>query len=93
MERFDLKKFCSTVEKNKITYAYVVPPVILQLINSPHATRHNLRSLRMLMSAAAPLSVEIIDILRTQLGLKVRQAYGLSETSPTTHMQVGIPDN
>ncbi|KAK5008042.1 hypothetical protein LTR39_005264 [Cryomyces antarcticus] len=41
----------------------------------------------MLNSGAAPLTKEIVDAVHSRLKLKVKQGYGLSETSPTTHTQ------
>ena len=45
-------------------------------------------SIRMLVSGAAPLTRDLVDAVRNKLKVKVKQAYGLSETSPATHIQV-----
>lgn len=91
MQRFHFDTFCRTVQDQRITYAYVVPPVILELVSNPRVSEYDLRSLRMMLSAAAPLATELIHALREKLDLSVRQAYGMSECSPCTHMQVCIP--
>lgn len=90
MPRFNLDKFCSAIQKHQITYAYVVPPLILELVQNPHVQHYDLRSLRMMLSAAAPLAVELIHALQEKLDLSVRQAYGMSECAPCTHMQVSV---
>jgi acyl-CoA synthetase (AMP-forming)/AMP-acid ligase II len=41
----------------------------------------------MLNSGAAPLTKELVDTAYARLGIPIKQGYGLSETSPTTHMQ------
>jgi hypothetical protein len=41
----------------------------------------------MLNSGAAPLTRELVEQLQKRLPLPVKQGYGLSETSPTTHIQ------
>ncbi|KAF3159406.1 hypothetical protein TWF751_000778 [Orbilia oligospora] len=87
MERFDLEKFCQLVETYKVTFAYVVPPVVLGLAKHPIVAKYNLSSIRMMNSGAAPLTSEIQDALFNRLNLKTKQGYGLSETSPTTHAQ------
>ena len=43
-----------------------------------------------MLSAAAPLALELIQTLHQKLNFSVRQAYGMSECAPCTHMQVGI---
>lgn len=91
MARFNFDKFCSTIQRHQITYAYVVPPIILELVSNPRVQQYNLNSLRMMLSAAAPLAVELIHALHQKLDISVRQAYGMSECAPCTHMQVRQP--
>lgn len=87
MQRFDLSDFCRIVQDNKITIAYIVPPVALALAKSPVVDKYNLKSLRMLNSAAAPAPKDVIREIHRRLGVPVKQAYGLSETSPGVSAQ------
>jgi 4-coumarate--CoA ligase len=87
MPKFDIEKFCSHIENLNITFAYVVPPVVLMLGKSPVVSKYNLSSLRMLNSGAAPLTRDIVEAVWNRLKVPVKQGYGLSETSPTTHTQ------
>ncbi|RDW76943.1 hypothetical protein BP6252_04996 [Coleophoma cylindrospora] len=87
MSKFDLENFCRHIQHYKITMAYVVPPVLLQLAKSGIVDRFDLSSLRMMSSGAAPLSRELVDAVYKRLRVPIKQAYGLSETSPTTHSQ------
>ncbi|KAF8534024.1 hypothetical protein BDD12DRAFT_783981 [Trichophaea hybrida] len=87
MDRFDLDKFCQLVQEYKITYSYVVPPVILLLAKSPAVLNYDLGSLRMLNSGAAPLTRELVEAVWDRLKIPVKQGYGLSETAPVTHAQ------
>ena len=88
MPKFDLENFCTTIQNNKITYAYVVPPVVLLLAKHPMIDKFDLSSLRMLNSGAAPLTRELVEAVYERLKVPIKQGYGLSETSPTTHTQV-----
>lgn len=87
MTKFNLGRFCSIVESRRVTLAYVVPPVVLALASSPVVKRYDLSSLRMIMSGAAPLSIELIKRLYDKLKIPVRQGYGLTETSPAAFSQ------
>ncbi|KAI5821260.1 hypothetical protein BZA77DRAFT_340682 [Pyronema omphalodes] len=87
MERFDIEKFCKLVQEYKITYSYVVPPVVLLLAKSPVVTKYDLSSLKMLNSGAAPLTSELVQAVWDRIKVPVKQGYGLSETSPVTHTQ------
>lgn len=90
MSSFDLPTFCALIQEHKITYTYVAPPVVLHLAKSPVVAEYDLSSLRMITSGAAPLTKELIYAVHKRLGTEVKQAYGLSETSPVTHMQVCV---
>ena len=87
MAQFDLEKFCATVQEQKVTFAYVAPPVVLLLGKHPIVDKYDLSSLRMLSSGAAPLTQELVNTVYQRLKIPIKQGYGLSETSPTTHMQ------
>ncbi|KAL8806185.1 MAG: hypothetical protein Q9182_001460 [Xanthomendoza sp. 2 TL-2023] len=87
MAQFNIERFCAIVQDFKITYAYVVPPVILLLSKHPAVDTYNLTSLRSMNSGAAPLTHELVDAVYQRIHCPVKQGYGLSETSPTTHMQ------
>jgi long-subunit acyl-CoA synthetase (AMP-forming) len=87
MAKFDLDRFCQHIQTHKITYTYAVPPVILMLGKSPIVDKYDLSSLRMLKSGAAPLTKELTDAVYKRLHIPIKQGYGLSETSPTTHTQ------
>jgi len=88
MPRFDIEDFCKIVQRDKITFAYVAPPVVLLLSKNPIVDKYDLSSLRMMNSGAAPLTRELVDSLWSRKKLKVKQGYGLSEASPTTHVQL-----
>ncbi|KAI4225672.1 MAG: hypothetical protein LQ349_007019 [Xanthoria aureola] len=87
MAKFDIEKFCANVQNYKITFAYVAPPVILQLSKHPIVDKYDLSSLRMMNSGAAPLTYELVEAVYKRIKVPVKQGYGLSETSPTTHSQ------
>ena len=87
MQRFDLKDFCRIVQDDGITIAYIVPPVALALAKSPVIDSYNLKSLRMLNSAAAPAPKEVIEGIYRRLGVPTKQAYGLTEASPSVASQ------
>ncbi|KAL8727106.1 MAG: hypothetical protein Q9166_006293 [cf. Caloplaca sp. 2 TL-2023] len=87
MAKFDIERFCAIIQDFKITYAYIVPPVVLLLSKLPIVDKYDLSSLRMMCSGAAPLTRELVDAVYKRINKPVKQGYGLSETSPTTHIQ------
>ncbi|KAH7136888.1 hypothetical protein B0J13DRAFT_625510 [Dactylonectria estremocensis] len=87
MPKFELDKFCSYIQDLKITIAPVVPPVALLLGKHPIVANYDLSSLRMLSSGAAPLTKELVETVWQRIKVPIKQGYGLSETSPATHVQ------
>ena len=88
MPKFDIQTFCGTIQREKITFAYLVPPVLLLIAKHPCIDNYDLSSLRMCNSGAAPLTKELVEQVNKRLPLPIKQGYGLSETSPTTHAQL-----
>ncbi|KAF7925427.1 uncharacterized protein EAE97_010508 [Botrytis byssoidea] len=88
MKSFSLPTFLSLIQEFKITYTYVAPPIVLHLAKSPVVEEYDISSLGNIVAGAAPLSRELIHMVKARLGVGVRQAYGLSETSPVTHIQL-----
>lgn len=87
MQRFDLQAFCQTVQREKITFAYIVPPVALTLAKHPLVDSFDLSSLRMMHSSAAPIAINLIETIYRRLKVPVKQGYGLSEASPSVALQ------
>ncbi|HEY7258634.1 MAG TPA: AMP-binding protein [Gaiellales bacterium] len=92
MARFDLAAFLETVERHRITRAFLVPPILLALAKHPLVDRHDLSSLQVIVSGAAPLDPGIARAAATRIGCRVIQGYGLTETSPVTHLPPEGPD-
>ena len=63
---------------------------MLALAKHPAVDRYDLSSLEVILSGAAPLSGELQQAVETRLGCRALQGYGLTETSPVTHV---IPDD
>jgi acyl-CoA synthetase (AMP-forming)/AMP-acid ligase II len=85
MPRFDLEQYLALSEQYRATFAYVAPPVVLALAKHPSVARHDLSSLRSVMSGAAPLDAELAQACAARLGCEVVQGYGMTEASPVTN--------
>lgn len=87
MQKFDIEKWCAHVQNYRCTFSYIVPPVVLLLGKHPVVDKYDLSSLRMMNSGAAPLTQELVEAVYSRIKVGIKQGYGLSETSPTTHSQ------
>jgi len=85
LPKFDLEQFLGTLQEHRITYANVVPPIVLALAKHPVVDKFDLSALVTVFSGAAPLGQELATACSSRLGANVRQGYGLTETSPVTN--------
>jgi acyl-CoA synthetase (AMP-forming)/AMP-acid ligase II len=85
MAKFELGAFCSLVEQYKVSVVMLVPPIALLLARDPIVDKYNMSSLHLVISGAAPLGPDLERDLAKRLKTNVTQAYGLTESSPTTH--------
>ena len=63
-----------------------MPPVVLAMTKQPLVEAFDLSSLRMIFSGAAPLSESLARACSARLNCDVVQGYGMTETSPCTHI-------
>jgi long-chain acyl-CoA synthetase len=92
MERFDLETLVGVIQKHQATVLHLVPPVLLALANAPGLEPSQFRSVRYALSAAAPLAPDVARRVEQRLGVRVIQAYGLTETGPASHHSPLEPD-
>ena len=86
MPRFDMAQFLSFIQQYGITKMHLVPPIILGLAKHPLVDQYDTSSVRMITSGAAPLGESLATAAAARLDCTVVQGYGLTETSPVTHI-------
>ncbi|KIY63213.1 AMP binding protein [Cylindrobasidium torrendii FP15055 ss-10] len=89
--RFDPEQFCANIQRYRVAFCLLVPPIMNMLARHPVVEKYDLSSLQVIISGAAPLPVALTKIVRGRLrSLKcfapIVQGYGLTETSPVTHL-------
>lgn len=90
MSRFDPVGFCANIEKHKITFSCIVPPIFIGLVRHPATMKYDLKSLKFLTSGAAPLGGPLVKAVREKLAsvgalVEVTQGYGLTYVPFSSH--------
>jgi acyl-CoA synthetase (AMP-forming)/AMP-acid ligase II len=85
MQRFDLDEFLKAIEKHRITFAFIAPPIAVALAKHPLVDQYDASSLSTIVSGAAPLDAELGNAVARRMGVQVIQGYGMSELSPVSH--------
>uniref|UniRef100_A0A2S2NIC6 Luciferin 4-monooxygenase n=1 Tax=Schizaphis graminum TaxID=13262 RepID=A0A2S2NIC6_SCHGA len=85
LKYFDEELFLKSIEVQKISILFVVPPLMIFLAKHPLVDKYNLSCLKVIYSGAAPLSLNIENEVINRIGkgkqLKVFQGYGMTELS------------
>jgi long-chain acyl-CoA synthetase len=87
LPRFDLKEVMETIKATQPTYFPGVPTMYVAVNNFPNAEDYGVSSIKYCNSGAAPLPLEVIQGFEQRFGGRIREGYGLSETSPFSHGQ------
>jgi long-chain acyl-CoA synthetase len=79
--KFDAETFLQTVEKYRITHAYVVPTMMVRLLKLPKDVRakYDVSSLRYTIGTGSPCPVDVKDQMIEWMGPIFNESYGASE--------------
>ena len=83
--KFDADLLLDAITRYKPTFFPAVPTLYVALLNHPKSKETDFSSVRYFNSGSAPLPLDVIERFEELTGCVLRQGYGLSETSPTTH--------
>jgi acyl-CoA synthetase (AMP-forming)/AMP-acid ligase II len=85
LPRFELELFLHTLETYGVTFAHLVPPIVLALAQQPVVEHYDLSRLKVVLSGGAPISADLANACQERVGCRVVHGYGLTEASSTTH--------
>ncbi|MCW3156643.1 AMP-binding protein [Micropruina sonneratiae] len=86
MARFDLAEFLRIIERHRTTWVFIAPPIAVALAKHPAVDAVDTSAVKVVFSGAAPLDAALADAVAKRLGCVVAQGYGMTETSPVTHV-------
>ncbi|VVC29735.1 AMP-binding, conserved site,AMP-binding enzyme, C-terminal domain,AMP-dependent synthetase/ligase [Cinara cedri] len=85
LKYFDGDLFLNSIEAQKITVLFAVPPLMIFLAKHPLIDKYNLSSINAIYSGAASLSQDVQNDVAKRIGknkhIKVLQGYGMTELS------------
>lgn len=91
MTKFEIMGLLETIQRNKVTIAPLVPPIVLALAKNPIVEKYDLTTIRMLMSGAAPLGKDLELAFRARVPHAIiGQGYGMTEAGPVLAMCLGF---
>ncbi len=91
LPRFQLEEVLQIMQDYGVTFAHLVPPVVLALAKSPVIDKYDLSKLKTIFTGAAPLGKEVTRACVERLGCVIKQGYGMTETSPVLTLSPDDP--
>jgi long-chain acyl-CoA synthetase len=74
------------IGKFRPTFAPLVPTMFIGILNEPRLQQTDMTSIKGCFSGSAPLPLEVIRRFEDITGSTIVEGYGLTETSPVTHI-------
>lgn len=84
--RFDVNDTMKLIHKKKPTCFPAVPAIYNAIANNPKRDKYDLTSLKRCISGGAPLPVDVKKTFEKETGCVLVEGYGLTETSPVSHV-------
>ncbi|MDZ7262664.1 MAG: long-chain fatty acid--CoA ligase [candidate division KSB1 bacterium] len=84
--RFEIKQILKFINQYHPTLFPGVPTMYVAINNYPEVSKYRLSSIRVCVSGGAALPVEVQKTFEKITGGRLVEGYGLSETSPVTHV-------
>jgi long-chain acyl-CoA synthetase len=84
--RPEVRELLKLIDRYQPTEFPGVPALYIGFLKQPDLAKFRIRSIRYCLSGSAPLPVEVTRQFESLTGAKLVEGYGLSETSPATHV-------
>jgi long-chain acyl-CoA synthetase len=82
----DIPDLIHNIRKHRVTIFPAVPALFTAINNYPGIDRTDISSIKACFSGSAPLPVDVMARFEQLTGGKITEGFGLTETSPVTHV-------
>nr|WP_295972753.1 AMP-binding protein [uncultured Bacillus sp.] len=86
LPKFEVKTTLKTIHQQRPTLFPGAPTMYIGLLNASDLHKYDISSIDACLSGSAPLPTEVQDRFEQTTGGKLVEGYGLTETSPITHV-------
>ena len=93
LAKMDLPSLLGLIQSQKVTYLYIAPPIAVAMVKQPMVNEYDLSSVRLILTAAAPMDEALGNALQERLKAQLVQGFGMTELSPISHITPLGSDN
>jgi long-chain acyl-CoA synthetase len=86
-ESFIPGEILKSLQHDQVSIFCGVPSMYVYMLNHPLIYQYDLSSIRLWIAGGAPLSKELIERWNNEMGARIYNGYGLTETSPVVAIQ------
>ncbi|MGG5822056.1 class I adenylate-forming enzyme family protein [Falsiroseomonas sp. HW251] len=89
MPRFDAEACLKAIHEHRCTFFPAVPTMLQKLVDHPDAPRYDLRSIKVIMTGAAPVPAALLERIDATMGrdTRVMTGYGLTEAAAIVSLE------
>lgn len=84
---FNPEATLQAITKHKVTQFAGVPTMYIMLLNAFNFQIHDTSSIKQFVVSAAPMPVDLLDVVEGKLGGRIFEGYGLTEAAPSVSIQ------
>jgi fatty-acyl-CoA synthase len=78
---FDPLKHLELFEKERCSFTFAVPTMLIAMINHPNFSEFDLSSLRSIITGATPVPVALMEQIKVKIGADCTIVFGMTETT------------
>ena len=82
LETWDIEAFLETIERHGVTYTFLIPTMIVELLDHEGVDEYDLSTLRSVGVGGSPMPKERIAEAERLLDCALLEGYGMTETTP-----------
>ena len=82
LEAWDADRALATIERHGVTYTFLIPTMLVELLDADAVERYDLSTLRTVGVGGSPMPKDRIEEAERRLGCTLIEGYGMTETTP-----------
>ncbi|WP_049894239.1 class I adenylate-forming enzyme family protein [Halogranum rubrum] len=86
LTEWDVEAALATIERHDVTYTFLIPTMVVELLEHEHVEAYDLTSLRTVGVGGSPMPERRIAEVESALGCTLVEGYGMTETTPLATM-------